>query len=129
MRSFMFILHENFLNYDEIRKYRCNYWVLRLWFVHVAATAMYEQACRLSTEMHGLKSLQKQVWNFRDRLQILLVILDEFKRINELPFLLKSSRASRTIIIVSSCSSFCKMDSKRLLPTWNQCKNVFRIMY
>ena len=31
-----------------------------LWFI-LAATTMYEQACRLSTEMHGLKSLQKQV--------------------------------------------------------------------
>ena len=50
--------------------------------IHVAATAMYEQACRLSTEMHGLKSLQKQVWNFGDRLQISLLLLNEFKRIN-----------------------------------------------
>ena len=31
-----------------------------------AATTMYEQACRLQTEMHGLKSLQKQVWNSKD---------------------------------------------------------------
>ena len=27
-----------------------------------AATTMYEQACRLQVEMHGLKSLQKQVY-------------------------------------------------------------------